>query len=70
MKRLGKIETISDARKELTRFIRSFHNNTTTEQEMRTIVYSFSALLAFMKAEKEIEIESRIEAIEQELKLK
>lgn len=67
MKRLGKVETIQDARRQLTRYIRSYHNEQMNEQQLRTIVYAFSALLAFLKAEKDMEIEKRLEAVEKEL---
>lgn len=67
MVKIGSLRTYSEARKQLTRLIRSFHKGEIEQGDFRALVYAFSALLHYFKFEKDIELEQRIERLEQAL---
>jgi hypothetical protein len=67
MKKIGSLKSYSDARKQLARLIKSFHQREIDQADFRALVYGFSALLQYFKHEKDIELEQRIEKIEDAL---
>ena len=67
MQRLGKMDTIEEARYQLNRLMRASLQKKIDSITFRNLVYGFSILLQYHKAEQEVEIERRLEAIEIQL---
>ncbi len=70
MKKIGSLRTHSEARRQLSRLIRSFHQGEVEQGDFRALVYGLSALLQYFKHEKELELEERIEKLEQAIEAK
>ena len=64
MKRRLPLNNLTNSRKTLSRLIRLFDQDEIPEGKYRALIYGFSCLLAFFKAETEQEVISRIEALE------
>lgn len=62
-----RLDTIPEARAELAKLIERKHDATMSDMDFRILAYGFQTLLTFLKAEKDLEIEARIEAIEAKL---
>ena len=67
MQRFGKMNTIGETRYQLNRLIRSCLQKKIETITFRNLVYGFSVLLQYHKAENEIEIERRLDALELQL---
>ncbi len=67
MVKIGSLKSYSEARNQLARLIKSFHQGEIEQGDFRALVYGFSALLQYFKYEKDIELEERIEKIEKAL---
>jgi len=64
------LNTHDKARKALARLIREFRRAEKNERDVagfRALVYAFSTLLQFFSFEKNLEVEQRLEKIEQKL---
>ncbi len=59
-----RLNTLVNSRKSLTRIIRLFNAGNIAEAKFRALIYGFANLLQYWKVEKDLEIEKRIEAIE------
>ena len=70
MKRIGSLRTTGEARRQLARLTRSFYQGQITEGDYRALVYGLSALLHYFKHEKQLELEERIETLEQAIEVK
>ena len=55
------------ARRTLARLIRAFHQDELDEKKFRALVYGFGTLLSYFKHSADLEIESRLEALEEQL---
>ena len=55
------------ARRTLSTLIRAFHRDEIEEGKFRALVYSFNCLLAYFKFSADIEIEERLDRIEEAL---
>ena len=64
------LNTLEHSRQQLTKLIRLRRNQEMETSLFRDLTYSFSVLLQYWKLEKDIEIEKRLEAIENSLELK
>ena len=62
-----RLSSLSNARKSFTRVVRMFNNGEIDEAKARAFGYLFSTLLSYFKAESDLAIEERLEAIEQRL---
>ena len=63
--------TLEAARRTLARFIREYKQTPDTEREhaaFRNVVYAFSILLSFFKAETDADLLQRVEALEKLVK--
>ena len=60
-------KTHNTARISLGRLIRSFQHGEVTEKDFRALVYGMNCLLGFYRLDCELEIEKRLEAIEDQL---
>ena len=63
MKRLP-MKTHGQTRNTLSRLIRAYHRNEIEDSKFRGIVHALNVLLGYWKLEKEMDIETRIEALE------
>lgn len=63
--RLGNLRS---ARSTFARIIRGYGRGEIAEDVYRSAIYGLSGLLAYLKTDQEIELERRLEAIEQALK--
>lgn len=61
------LDTIAGARAELAKLIEQKRDATLSDMDFRILAYGFQTLLTFLKAEKELDIERRVEAIEAKL---
>lgn len=61
------LDTIPEARAELAKLITLKHEAKMSDMDFRILAYGFQTLLTFLKAEKDMELEERIEAIEAKL---
>lgn len=67
MQRIGKMDTLPETRRQLERLMRANLQGHIESALFRNLVYSFSVLLQFHKAEQEQELEKRMKAIEEKL---
>ena len=67
MKQLRSIKRVNEARQQLSRIIKAYFNGELDATLYRNLVYGFSHLLAFQRAELDMDIEKRLEAIEEKL---
>jgi len=67
MKRLGRMETIPEARRQLERLLRANLQGNIEPATFRNLCYGFSVLLQYHKAEMDQELEDRITEIEEKL---
>ena len=56
-----------EARRTLSRLIRAFHAGEIEESKFRVLVYAFSALLSYFKHSADVEIEKRLDELEQRM---
>jgi len=65
-----RLDTLQNSRKSLARIMRSYYRGTTSEAELRALVYAFSTLLHYFKTEGEFDVLDRIARIEISLGLR
>jgi len=68
--KIGSLRTYSEAKRQLARLIRSFHQGDMDQADFRALVYGLSTLLQYFKYEKDVELEERIEKLEQAIEVK
>ena len=61
------LNSLESGRKTVARFVRWYHKGEISENHFRTVIYGMSCLLSYFKAELALDIETRIEAIEEVL---
>jgi hypothetical protein len=59
-----KLETLEDAKKFYGQVVEAYAQHAISERNLRALVYALSNYLPYLKFEKDIEIEERIEALE------
>lgn len=59
------LNTPENSRKTLARLIRKYNADQIDEQKFKALVYAINYLLSYWKLEKELDIERRIEALEE-----
>jgi hypothetical protein len=62
-----RLNTLENTRKSFARVIREFHAGRMEAGHARTLTYMLSHFLGYWKLEKEMQIEQRLEAVEQVL---
>jgi hypothetical protein len=62
-----RLNTIENSRRTLASIIREFHKGKIDETTFRALVYGMSKLLEYFRIEKELQIEERLDAIEDRL---
>ena len=62
-----RLNTHENARKSLARLLREFHKKPGDVTEFRAKVHAFSVLLQYFTFEKDLQIEQRLEQIEEQL---
>ena len=61
------LNTLENSRRTLGRILREFHNGKMEERKFRAIMYGLGKFLEYWKLEKELDLEKRIQAIEEAL---
>jgi len=69
MQRINKLNTLKEARGELSRLIRAYYRDEIETPKFKTLVYAFSVLLNFQKTEKEQQLEQRLTELESKVGL-
>lgn len=69
MQRINKLNTLKEARGELSRLIRAYYRDEIETPKFKTLVYAFSVLLNFQKTETDQELEKRLTELESKVGL-
>lgn len=69
MQRINKLNTLKEARGELSRLIRAYYRDEIETPKFKSLVYAFSVLLNFQKTETEQELEKRLTELESKVGL-
>jgi len=69
MQRINKLNTLKEARGELSRLIRAYYRDEIETPKFKTLVYAFSVLLNFQKTETEQQLEQRLTELESKVGL-
>ena len=64
MQRINKLNTLKEARGELSRLIRAYYRDEIETPKFKTLVYAFSVLLNYQKTDTDQEIEKRLTELE------
>ncbi len=60
-----KLGSVADCRATLARFVRLYDGGEVSEAHFRTVTYGLNSILGFLKTEKDLEIESRLDRLEE-----